>query len=138
MKNSGWPGRNWWVTEYADAFFSGDGGAPVPNEWTFSRNSFQNLISHVSGGASGAAVYDGIDALYQHHNFQVNSLGQIGWNPTTNVYSVRKRFYANGMLYKFVRPGAVRIDSSTTRTGLVQLAFYNPASGQISIVGRNS
>jgi hypothetical protein len=138
VKNSGVPGLNWWVTEYAGGlFFDADKGVPVPDEWDFSQKSFQYLVQYLQAGASGATVYDGVDAYYQHHG-AVNSLGQVAWDQTTDTYTPRKRLYANAQVFKFVKPGEMRVASSTTLPGLVQIAFADPAAGRVTITGENT
>jgi hypothetical protein len=138
VKKSGWPGRDWWVTEFAGGLVpGGDTGTPVSDEWGYSKLGFQYLLNHLSAGASGAAVYDGVDAYYEHHG-GVNSLGQVGWNQTTNTYTIRKRLYALGQVFKFVTPGMVRVGASDSSSSVIEVAFKDPASGKVAIVGQNT
>jgi O-glycosyl hydrolase len=138
VQNSGWAGRNFWVTEYAGYLWSGnDTGTEVPNEWDLSKESFVSLYHYLANGAAGAMFYDGIDALYQHHDFKYNTMGAIKFNQITSTYSIRKRMYALEQFVKFVRPGMVRIDSSDSVNGLLQLAFKDPNTGKVVIVGAN-
>jgi O-glycosyl hydrolase len=138
IQNSGVAGLDWWVTEYAGGlYFDADQGVPIPDEWGFSEKTFQYLVQHLQNGASGATVYDGVDAFYQHHG-AVNSWGQVAWDQTTNSYSIRKRLYANGQVFQFVKPGEVRVASSTTVPGLVQVAFTDPVTGRVTITGENT
>jgi hypothetical protein len=138
IQNSGVKGLDWWVTEYAGGlYFDADQGVPIPDEWDFSEKSFQYLVQHLQAGASGATVYDGVDAFYQHHG-AINSWGQMAWNPKTEDYTPRKRLYANAQVFQFVKPGEVRVASSTTLPGLVQIAFADPAAGRVTITGENT
>jgi hypothetical protein len=137
VKASGISGLDWWVTEYAGGlFYDADRGVPIPNEWGFSEKSFQDLLQFINAGAAGATVYNGVDEFYQHHG-AVNSWGQIAWDQTTDTYPTRKRFYANGQVFKFVTPGESRVGSSTTDTNLVQAAFTDSSTGRITITGQN-
>lgn len=132
----GFPGRNFWVTEYAGAIPAA--GQPAPDDWTFSKQSVQFLHNFLSGGASATAFYDGIDAYYQHH-FEVNTDSLIGWNQTQNTYFNRKQFYADGQYIKFIRPGMTRIGSTLSgNANVFQDAFYNAATGQLAVVGQNT
>jgi O-glycosyl hydrolase len=138
VKGSGWPGRDWWVTEFAGGLNpSADQGQEIPNEWGYSETGFQYLLSHLAAGASGATVYDGVDAYYEHHG-AVNTLGQVAWNQTTDTYSTRKRLYANGQVFKFVTPGMVRVGSSDSSSSIIELAFKDPSTGKVTIVGQNT
>lgn len=135
--NAGYPGRNFWVTEFAEPTPLDLGGEPPNGEWNFAELSVKYLIDYLNTGASGAAVYDGIDSLYQHHDYTVNSHGMIKWNSATNTYTVRKRMYAHAQVDKFVRPGMRRITSTDASSNLNQTTFYNAAAGQLAIVGQN-
>ncbi|HEX8523847.1 MAG TPA: Ig-like domain-containing protein [Tepidisphaeraceae bacterium] len=137
VKNSGWAGRNWWVTEFGGGLPKGDEGVEVADDWAYSLQMSQYLYNHISGGASGAAHYDGIDSFYQHHGY-VNSNGVIKWTAATNTYAVRKRMYALAQYTKFVRPGMRRVGVSTTVGNVLVLAFVDPASGKFTIVGQNN
>lgn len=44
----------------------------------------------------------------------------------------------NAQLYRFIRPGAVRISVTDSISGLDAAAFYLGSSGQVSIIGHNS
>src|SRR5262249_16550597 len=39
--------------------------------------------------------------------------------------------------FKFAQPGAIRINATGSTTNLLTVAFYNPSSGQVTVVGHN-
>jgi O-glycosyl hydrolase len=140
VSGSGWAGRDWWADEYADwPTVDMDHGQPLPasGEWNFAENSFQDLLALIGQGASGAMVWDGVDSFYELEN-SWTTWGQLSYDQSTQTYAPRLRLYANGMVDKFVTPGSYRVAVSSTANGLVVLAFYNPATGQITIVGENT
>ncbi len=59
-------------------------------------------------------------------------------NAVTKTYTPRKQFYALSQISKFVRPGARRIKVSGSTTPLTLLAFYQSASGQLTLTGVNT
>src|SRR5262249_20112653 len=65
VAGSGWPGRDWWATEYAAWDGGADHGTPIADEWAFSETSFRYLLALLGQGASGAQVWDGVDSYYQ-------------------------------------------------------------------------
>ena len=77
-----------------------------------------------------------MDAYTSVHNHRVNDgapmIDLVGgsWEPRTS-------FYAFKQLFKSAQAGAQRIGTSGPQSNLVAIAFYNPSSGQITIVGHN-
>ncbi|HEX2971031.1 MAG TPA: Ig-like domain-containing protein, partial [Tepidisphaeraceae bacterium] len=133
---SGYPGRNVWVTEFAAPVFQQDSGQEAPDEWQFSLDSVGFLFNHLSDGAAGALVWDGYDSTYEHSGYSV--WGMLKYDQATGTYTPRKRFYAFAQVMKFVEPGSVRIAAMESNSYLTAYAFYNAATGDVTIVGENT
>ena len=58
-------------------------------------------------------------------------------NLKTKTYFPRKNFYAIQQVSKFVLPGSWQVSVSEPGDSLTVLAFYDPASQRVSIVGIN-
>jgi O-glycosyl hydrolase len=141
VSGSGWPGRDWWADEYA-TYYPGvnmDQGQPLPDddEWSYAETCFQDLLALIEQGASGAMVWDGVDSYYQLEN-SWSTWGQLSYDQSTQTYAPRLRLYANGMVDKFVTPGSFRVAVTDDADGLIELAFYNPTTGHIAVVGENT
>ena len=136
IKASSYSDRNYWMTEFS-AWCSGcDTGSQPPDDWTFGSDTFDYLYNHISQGAASAQIWEGYDSYYEHHN-SWSYWGLLSYNKTTGVYTPRKRMYINAHVFKYVEPGAVRISTSTTQSGLTLLAFTNPITNRLTIVGNN-
>ena len=136
VRASAYPDRNFWMTEFS-AWCSGcDTGSQPPDDWTFGSDTFDYLYNHINQGAASALIWEGYDSYYEHHN-SWSYWGLLSYNDSSGVYTPRKRMYINAHVFKYVRPGAVRISISTSQTGLTLLAFSNPITKRITIVGEN-
>ncbi len=135
-KESGYAGRNFWMTEFSQWCQRCDTGGQVSDQWAFAAGTADYLLQHLEQGAAAGLIYDGFDSLYQHHR-SVGYWGLLAYDEQSRAYTPRKRFYANAQIFKFVRPGMRRI-GTTTSTDLVKvLAFVDPATKALTIVGRN-
>jgi O-glycosyl hydrolase len=125
---SSYPSKKFWVTETA---------------------SFSNILGHLDENPSGILIWDGFDSIYQHairagrgstppNDSPGIEAPLIAYNTTSHLYTARKGFYENAQLFKFVAPGSVRIGSSTNDGNLTTYAFRHPATGRLTIVGRNT
>jgi hypothetical protein len=132
-----YPPRNYWLTERAAGCRECNTGGTVPDEWGFARNTNEYILGDLANGFTSALVYEGYDSFYYHHNSE-SYWGLLGYDSSTGAYSPRKRFYANAQLSRFIRPGLVRIGVNSSISGLTLLAFLNPVSGQVTIVGHNT
>ena len=54
---------------------------------------------------------------------------------TDHIYTPKKRYYAARQLFRFVRPGSVRIKATTEDSNLMVSAFRNDSSGSLILVG---
>ena len=127
MKASDYPNVNLWMTE-------------------FSR--FSDTMSLLSQGASALLTWDGYDSVYNHPllhgapptppNDAGNAPALLAYDETSGVYTPRNEFYQFAQLYKFVPPNSVRIGASSSSGSLSTVAFHDPASGRLTIVGSNT
>lgn len=126
IKNSSYPNKNFWMTEYANP---------------------ADAFSLLGQNASALMVWEGFDSVYNHAivagrgsqpgNDDVGYV-PLAYNTSTHAYTPRKEFYQDAQLFKFVPPGSVRITATGATGGLTSYAFYHQASGRITIVTRNT
>jgi chitodextrinase len=140
------PDKDLWVTEFSAPCAGCDDGAPNPNNWANASGSFDQLLSDLDQGASGAQIYDAWDGSYEHHGPATNATGQMGYwgliaysgNQTTpGVYTKRKSYYTMQQAMKYVPPTAIMVGASSS--GSITLrAFTDAASGRLTIIGENT
>ena len=136
IKASAYPARNYWMTEFSAWCSVCDQGGQPPDDWTFGSDTFDYLYNHIIQGAASAQIWEGYDSYYEHHN-SWSYWGLLGYNQSTGVYTPRKRMYINAHVFKYVEPGAVRISAGSSQSGLTLLAFSNPITKRLTIVGKN-
>jgi O-glycosyl hydrolase len=127
IKASAYPTRNFWITE-------------VTNIW--------DILAHLGQGPAAALVWDAYDSVYNHAilagrgSTPPNDVGNgpplLSYDSGSRTYTPRKGFYECAQLFKFVRPGARRIGASGSDAKLTVHAFHHPATGRLTIVGRNA
>ncbi len=127
IQSSPYPNMKFWVTE-------------VTNIW--------DIIGQIPQGPSANLVWDGYDSVYNHAilagrgttppNDAGNGPALLAYNATTGVYTPRKAFYECAQLFKFVTPQSVRIGASANNANLQVFAFRHPATGRVTIFGRNT
>jgi Concanavalin A-like lectin/glucanases superfamily/Bacterial Ig domain len=127
IKNSAYPGRNFWITE-------------VSNVW--------DALSHMSQGPAAILVWDGYDSVYNHAilagrgssppNDVGNGPALLAYSTSTHLYTARTAFYEFAQLFRFVPAGSVRIAADESNGNVTLFAFLHPVTGRVTIVGRNS
>lgn len=137
LHTSAYGDRDFWVTEWSAWCQGCDNGRPVQAEWSFASDTTDLLLDHLEHGASAALVYEGYDSYYEHHG-AFSYWGQLAFDSATGTYAPRPRFFTNAQVFRFVTPGMVRIASSSTNGDVRALAFRDPSTGQLAIVGHNS
>jgi O-glycosyl hydrolase len=137
LHESAYGDRNFWVTEWSAWCQGCDNGRPVQAEWSFASSTTDLLLDHLEHGASAALVYEGYDSYYDHHG-AFSYWGQLAYDSATGSYTPRQRFFTNAQVFRFVTPGMVRITSTSPDGNVRALAFRDPTSGQVAIVGHNS
>lgn len=125
-----------WVTEYSQWCVDCDSSAETAGKWVFGADTASFLLRYLERGATAALVYDGLDGFYVHHG-TFDYWGVLAYDPATGDFAPRPRFGATAQIFRFVRPGMVRVAVDASAQGLSLLAFSDPASGALSIVGRN-
>ena len=133
-------GRRLWITEWSNGTTDGflDGGTSVANEWNFARTEADYLLNHIRDGASAALKWDAIDNVHEHDPSGAETKwGSLAYDFTTHTMTPRKRLYASGLVFRFVRPGMSKISVSTT-SGVTVYGFYDSTTGGVSLVGHNS
>jgi len=124
---------------------------PNKSLWVTEMAGIGNMLGQLSDSAHACIFWDGFDCVYQHA--RRNGYGSIPPNdwvfwygpdegkplieylPATNSWTPRKQFFHFAHIFKFVKPGAVRIGSTGTDSSLVVQSFLNP-NGQLVIAGR--
>ena len=129
--------KNYWVSETGASCPSCDtSGTPSQGEWSFARQTNDDLLQDLDNGIASVLVYDGYDSFYYHHN-AYGFWGLLSYDQSSGIYSPRKRFYVNSQINRFVTPGAQTLAVTDSISGYVD-AFYNPATKKITIVGHNT
>ena len=121
--------------------------------WVTEMAGIDNLLGQLDDGAQSYIFWDGYDCVYQHArrngygdtppNDWVYWFGEdegkplIEYVPSTKNWSPRKQFYEFAQIFRFVRPGATRIESISDSENLVVRSFINP-DGQLVIAGCNA
>ena len=140
-------GRTQWLDE-TSAWCSGcDNDSPVSDEWSFARDQSDYLFADLNNGFTCIMTWEGFDTFYYHHN-SYSTWGQVACcqgtalcsandGAGTRLYTLRKRGYTTAILNRGIRPGMARI-GVTNSLGFPVQAFYNPATGEMSILGHNT
>ena len=125
---------------------------PVKTYWITETAGIKNLLGQLDDSASVYIFWDGFDCVYQHGirngygtnppNDWVYWEGQPGkpllaFNISDHSWTPRKQFYEFSQLFRFVKPGAVRVGSFANNDSIPVYAFLNP-NGQLVIFGRNN
>lgn len=133
-------------TANADAVIQASAYA-AKNFWITETTNPSDIMTHIGGNASAVMVWEGFDSAYIHPtlhgadmvppNDAGNGSAPLAYDPATGVYTPRKSFYDDMQIFKFVPPGSVRISAAQSDGDLTIYAFYDPASGRVTIVGEN-
>lgn len=125
---------------------------PIHSYWITETAGIKNLFGQLDDSASVHLFWDGFDCVYQHAirngygsnppNDWVFWEGEQGkpllaFNKSDQSWTPRKQFYEFSQLFRFVKPGDVRIGASTNNPELAAFAYLNP-NGQLVIFGRNN
>jgi O-glycosyl hydrolase len=132
-------GKDDWLTETAQWCSVCDSGGSIAaeEEWGFARDSNDIILQDLDNGFPVVLLFEGYDSFYYHHD-GYSRWGLLAYDTMRGVYTPRKRFYVNGQLTAFIRPGAEHIAVNHALGGLEALAFYDAAKGTIAIVGHNT
>jgi O-glycosyl hydrolase len=124
-----------WVSEFNTACDSCDNGVKLDDSWNRATSTASMLLSLLQQGASGAQLYDAWDGFYEHHG-AFGYWGALAYDARSGAYTPRKTFGVLKLLYKYLPPGSVRVQSHGA-TAVTTVAFTDPRSGALTIVGVN-
>ncbi len=129
-----------------------DQSDPVKTYWVTETAGIKNLLGQLDDSASVHIFWDGFDCVYQHgirNGYGINPPNDwvywegeqgkplLAFNISDQSWTPRKQFYEFSQLFRFVRPGAVRVGSSVNNNDLAVYAFIN-TNGQLVIFGKNN
>ena len=122
------PHSRYWMTEF------GDLDQNSAKEEQLALTCLRRLFRQLQSGANGALFWDAFDNHHDHDNcFTAYGLMTSGME----VYTPKKRYYALKHIFRYVRPGFQRIAVSSDHPDLELVAFCNPDSDEITVVGIN-
>jgi len=117
-----------WMGEYGDLDQSGE------MEWYVAWISTFRLFNILEGGFNGAIFWDAYDNYHDHDEaWTIYGLIRRG----QRVFTPKKRYYSAKQVYRFVRPGFVRVKTILGSDKLRILAFTDGNKEELTIVGMN-
>jgi O-glycosyl hydrolase len=126
------PDTRVWLTEYG-SLVGGFTGSSPREEWTVnSLPATRRALEGLNAGATAALHWDAFDN-YHEHDQAMTYYGLL--RNDHHRYTPKKRYYAAKQLFRFVRPGARRIDARTEAAGLTVSAFRGETEGSLVVVG---
>ncbi|MBS1599490.1 MAG: hypothetical protein JST75_14790 [Bacteroidetes bacterium] len=143
IKHSSYPDRGAIMTE-ANAVCKDCDGGTYNSSYGFTQYAgpaYKFILQHINAGANGVLIWEGYDSRYHHPNRTLtwSMWGIYGVNDTLrpDVYTVRNHYYTFKQLYRFVKPGCKRIQSSTELAKMTISAFFDPKKKTLVITGKN-
>ncbi|MFB3881246.1 MAG: hypothetical protein ACE149_08275 [Armatimonadota bacterium] len=128
VRASGYPDCKVWMTEYGDLDQTG------AREWPVAWAIFRRLMGILEDGLTGALIWDAFDNHHDHdERWTIYGLLRSG----QRVYTPKKRYFACKHIYRFVRPGFLRVGASSTCESIRALAFASPDGADLTVVGMN-
>jgi hypothetical protein len=122
-------------------------GSSYPDRrgWVSETSSVTAAFSHLEQGVSAVLLFEGYDSVYEHAILAgrgTTAPNDAGPQPAAlaydqGVYTPRLEYYRWEQLFRFVRPGAVRVGVTTNASGVGCLAFAGPGVDELTVVGRN-
>ena len=141
IRNSPYPERTVWVTEFNVWCNGCDSGQRGTYDWDYCRGTADYLLSQLEENASAGFVWEGYDSFYTHPPSTWSFWGLFSVddeNAAVKTYTPRKNFYTVAQVSRFVRPGARRIDVAGSIAPFSDLVgFHHSGSGQVTLVGIN-
>lgn len=117
-----------WMGEYGDLDQSGE------IEWYVAWISTFRLFNILEGGFNGAIFWDAYDNYHDHDEaWTIYGLIRRG----QRIFTPKKRYYSAKQMYRFVRPGFVKVKTILGSDKLRILAFTDDAEKELTIVGMN-
>lgn len=138
IQQSAYPNLHFWLTEFNVWCPNCNNGVSGNGSWTNAQAVASALLGHLANGASAGVNYEAYDSHYFSSWTYWGLFGVDNINATPLTYTARKQFYTFAQISKFVRPGAQRLNVSGATSPLTVLAFYQPATGQLTLPGVNT
>ncbi len=146
IQQSAYPNTHFWMTEFNVWCPSCLAGTSGNGSWTNAQGVASALLNLLAEGASAGLAFEAYDSQYYSYNASTGQDGPPNWslwglfavdnqNAAVKTYTPRKQFFTLSQITKFVRPGAKRINVSGAASPLTLLAFYQPATGQVTLTG---
>jgi hypothetical protein len=95
-----------WMSEYGDLDQTGE------VEFGIAWRSTRRLMKALADGFSAGMVWDAYDNLHKH-DAAWTTYGLLAYDKETRLYMPKPRYYAAQQIYKFVKPGMVRLNITT-------------------------
>jgi hypothetical protein len=107
------------------------------NKYGFSSECVNSLFQLLKNGAY-AVIWKGFDSNNEYTSSELNHYGGLmGYDKLAKTFSPRKHLYAVSQISKYVFPGSYRIETTNRGKNMEILAFHDPISGRITIIGQN-
>jgi O-glycosyl hydrolase len=134
-----YPGKNYWLSETSAFCTQCDAGtAGPPNEWSFATQTFDIVLGDIKNGFNAVMIWEAYDSFWYHHN-ATSLWGLLAYDTATGLYTPRKRAYAYTQFHHFIGSGDIVIGASDSIASVpTMVAVYNPTTGKVAIIGRNS
>ena len=128
IRDSAYAGKHLWMTEFGDLEQSGE------REWYVAWLMAGRLFDQLEAGFHGALVWDAYDNYHDHdEHWTIYGLLRTG----LRAYTPKKRYYAMRQLFRFVRPGYLRLPVAGNSPALRLLAFCPPDRSSVVVAGIN-
>jgi O-glycosyl hydrolase len=137
LTNEAAPDQGYWMTEFSQWCQGCDVGSQVSDQWSFATDTTDYLFNFLEQGATAGLIYDGFDTFYFHHR-AFGYWGVLAYDNEAESYLPRKRFYTGAQVFRFVRPGMLRLQASTNHPSVNALAFMDSKTNALTIVGHNA
>jgi len=117
-----------WMGEYGDLDQSGE------IEWYVAWITTYRLFNILDAGFNGAIFWDAFDNYHDHDEaWTIYGLLRVG----RRIFTPKKRYYAAKQVYRFVRPGFLRVNANVDSEKVRILAFTDDGREELTIVGMN-
>jgi hypothetical protein len=123
------PEKPLWMTEFGDLEQSGE------REWYVAWVMTSRLFDQLEAGYRASLVWDAYDNYHDHDEYwTIYGVLRTG----LRAHTPKKRYYALKQVYRFVRPGFLRLEAQSDGENLHVLAFASPDLSLVTVVGVNS
>ncbi len=144
VRNSPYKNAGVWMSEYGDLDQTGE------VEFGIAWRSTRRLMKALADGFTCGMVWDAYDNFHKHDDAWT-TYGLLAYDPETRLYSPKPRYYAAQHVFKYVKPGMVRLAARTDfdesqayavfKSPLKHLrlaAFASPDRRDVTIVGMST